>query len=79
LETPPVTESAFLADHTFLYKTGFWKNFSMTSPETSYTKNVANKLRFLLVAHTTRFDIRFGRYRFLKSDYGAALILDRLM
>jgi hypothetical protein len=75
-ETRPVAESAFLVKHTFLYKTGFWQNFSMTSPETSYMKNVANELIFLLVTDTTRFDLRFGRYVFLKSDYGAELILD---
>jgi hypothetical protein len=51
----------------------------MTSPETSYTKNVANKLCFLLVTHMTRFDVRFGRYGFLNSGYGAKLILHRLM
>jgi hypothetical protein len=38
----------------------------MTYPETSYMKNVANALRFLLVTHMTRFDIRFGRYGALK-------------
>jgi hypothetical protein len=51
----------------------------MTSPETLYKKNVVNKLSFLLVAHTTHFDIRFDCYRFLKSDYDAKQILDRLM
>jgi hypothetical protein len=51
----------------------------MTSPETSYMKNVANELRFLLVTHMTRFNIWFHRYGFLKSGYGAELILDRLM
>jgi hypothetical protein len=51
----------------------------MTSPETSYMRNVANKLGFLLVTHTTRFNIRFGHYNFLKSGYGGELILDRLM
>jgi hypothetical protein len=78
-ETRLVAESAFLADHTFLYKTGFWQNFAMSSPETSYTKNVTNKLMFLVVTHTTHFDIWFAGYRFLKSGYGAELILDRLM
>jgi hypothetical protein len=34
----------------------------MTSPETSYTKDVANELSFLLVTHMTCFDLRFGRY-----------------
>jgi hypothetical protein len=51
----------------------------MTSPETSFTKNVADELSFLLVTHMSRFNIRFGRYGFLKSGYGAELILDRLM
>jgi hypothetical protein len=51
----------------------------MTSPETLYTKNVTDELRFLLVSHMTCFGIRFGHYRFLKSGYGAELIPDRLM
>jgi hypothetical protein len=51
----------------------------MTSPETSYTKNITNELSFLLVTRTTHFDIWFGRYKFLNSGYGAELILDRLM
>jgi hypothetical protein len=51
----------------------------MTSKEASYTKNVINKLSFLLVTHMTPFDLRFGRYGFLKSGYGAELILDRLI
>jgi hypothetical protein len=50
----------------------------MTSPETLYTKNVINELRFLLVMHTTCFDIRFGRYEFLKSGFNAGQILDKL-
>jgi hypothetical protein len=79
LETQLVAESAFLPDHTFLYKTGFWQNFAMTSPESSYMKNVTKEISFLLVTHTTHFDIWFGRYRFFKSGYGAELILDRLM
>jgi hypothetical protein len=29
----------------------------MTSPETLYTKNIANELRFLLVTHTTRHTV----------------------
>jgi hypothetical protein len=51
----------------------------MTSPETSYIKNVANELSFLLVTYMTHFNIQFGRYGFLKSGYCAELILDRLM
>jgi hypothetical protein len=49
----------------------------MTSPETLYTKNVTNKLRFLLVTHATCFDIRFGRYGILKSGFSSGQILDR--
>jgi hypothetical protein len=51
----------------------------MTSPETSYMKNITDELSFLLVTHMTHFNIRFGHYRFLKSGYGAELVLDRLM
>jgi hypothetical protein len=51
----------------------------MTSPETLYMKNVANKFSFLLVTHMTHFDLRYGRYGFLKSGYSADLILDRLI
>jgi hypothetical protein len=42
-------------------------DFAMTSLETSSMKIVANKLSFLLVTHTTYFDIRFGRYEILKT------------
>jgi hypothetical protein len=62
-ETRPVAESAFLADCTFLYKSSFWQDFAMTSPETSYTK---------------KLDIRFGPYGNLKSGFSSAQILDRL-
>jgi hypothetical protein len=50
----------------------------MTSPEAPYKKNIANKLSFLMVTRMTGFDIRFGLHGFLKSGYGAELILDRL-
>jgi hypothetical protein len=50
----------------------------MTSPETLYTKNVSNELSFLSVTHTTCFDIRFGRYGFLKSGFNTDQLLDRL-
>jgi hypothetical protein len=50
----------------------------MTSQETLYMKIVINELSFLLVTHVTCFDIRFGRYGFLKSVFCAGLILDRL-
>jgi hypothetical protein len=77
-ETRLVTETIFLADHTFLYKIGFWWNFAVTSPETLYMKNVTNKLSFLLVAHITHFDIRFGRYCILKSYFSSGQVMDRL-
>jgi hypothetical protein len=64
---------------TFLFQIGFWWISAMTSLETSYTKNVVNELSFLLVTHTTHFDIRFGRYGFLKPSYSVELIPDRLM
>jgi hypothetical protein len=44
-----------------------------------YTRNVTNKLSFLMVTHMTRFNIRFGRYGFFKSGYSAELIPGRLM
>jgi hypothetical protein len=50
----------------------------MTFPETSYTKNVTNKLSFLLVTHMTHFDIRFGRYSILKSCFSSGQVMDRL-
>jgi hypothetical protein len=50
----------------------------MTSLETSHTKNVVNKLRFLLVTHTTHFGIRFGRYGILKSYFSSRRVNDRL-
>jgi hypothetical protein len=50
----------------------------MISPETSYTKNVANELSFLLVIHTARFDIWFGCYSILKSGSSFGQIRDRL-
>jgi hypothetical protein len=77
-ETRLVAESAFLADHTFLYKTGFWQNFAMTSPEISYTKNIANELSFLLVTHTNCFAIWFGRYGALKICFSSGQVKDRL-
>jgi hypothetical protein len=78
-ESRPVAESAFLAYHTFLYKTGFWKFFAVTCLETPYTKNITHELSFRMVTHMTHFDIRFRRYGCFKSGYGAELILDRLM
>jgi hypothetical protein len=69
----------FWTDLTFQDKSGFWRNFSMTSREILYTKNAMNELFFLLVTHTSYFDTRFGRYGFLKSGYGADQILDRLV
>jgi hypothetical protein len=50
-----------------MYQTGSWRNFAMTSQETSRMKKVTNELSFPLVTHTTRFGIRFSRYGILKS------------
>jgi hypothetical protein len=47
-------------------------------PETLNTKDVANERSFLLVTHTTSFDIQLDRYEFLNSDFAAEQILDRL-
>jgi hypothetical protein len=41
-------------------------------------KNVVNELSVLLVTHTTYFDIQFGRYSILKSDFSSGQILDSL-
>jgi hypothetical protein len=49
----------------------------MTFPETLYMKNAANKHEIAPVTHTVYSDTRFGCYGFLKSGYGAELILDR--
>jgi hypothetical protein len=51
----------------------------MTSPEILYTKNVVNELNFLLVTHTTCFDIRFDRDEFLKLGFSVGQILNRLV
>jgi hypothetical protein len=59
----------FWADLTFLYKSGFWQNFVMTSPKTWYTKIAVNKPSFLLVTHMICFDIQFDHYEFLKLGY----------
>jgi hypothetical protein len=50
----------------------------MTSPETLNTKVVVDKLRFLLVSHTTYSDARFDSYGIVKSGQGAENFLDRL-
>jgi hypothetical protein len=62
-----------------MYKSSFWKNFALTSPETLYTKHAVNELSFLVVTHTTCFDIRFDRYEFLKLGFSVGQILDRLV
>jgi hypothetical protein len=77
-ETRSVAKTIFLADHTYLYKTGFWRNFAMTSPESSHTKNVTNELSFPLVTHTTHFSIRFGCYGNLKPCFTSRHVMDRL-
>jgi hypothetical protein len=77
-ETRPDAEITFLADHTFLYKTGSWQKNSMTSPEISHKKNVANEFSFLLITHTTHFDIQLCRYGILKSYISSGHVMDRL-
>jgi hypothetical protein len=69
----------FWADWTFLYESGFWLNFTMTSSETLYMNNVVNKLSFLPVTHMTCFNVQFSRYGFLKLGFSAGQILDRLV
>jgi hypothetical protein len=49
----------------------------MTSPETSHMKHVVNELRFLLVTHTTHFNIRFGHYGNLNSYFSSGHAMDR--
>jgi hypothetical protein len=68
----------FWAELSFQYKSGFWQNFAMTLPETFYTKYVANEPSFLLVTHTTNFNIQINQYEFFKSGFAAEQILDRL-
>jgi hypothetical protein len=76
-ETRPVAKTIFLADHTYLYKTGFWRKFAMTFPETSHMKNVTNDLSFLLVTHMTHFNKRFSCYGILKSCSSSEHVKDR--
>jgi hypothetical protein len=78
LEPQPVAKTIFLADHTYLYKTGFWQNIVMTSPEALHTKNVANELSFPLVTHMTHFNKWFGCYGILKPCFSSGHDLDRL-
>jgi hypothetical protein len=68
----------FWADCTFRHKSGFWQNFSITSPETLYTEKVVNELSFMPVTQMTCFYTWFGHYRFLKSGSSADQVLDRL-
>jgi hypothetical protein len=78
LEIGRIAESGKIwVDYSFRHKSGSWQNFAMTSPETLYMKNAINEHRFTLVTHMAYSNTRFGRYRFLKSGYGAELILDR--
>jgi hypothetical protein len=68
-----------LADHTFQHKTGFWRNLTMTSPETPNTEFAFNKLSFLLITHTAYSAAWFDSYEILKSGQGAEYFLDRLV
>jgi hypothetical protein len=57
-----LSENGRAAELTFCHKSGFCQNFTMTSPETMYTKVAINELSFLLVTHTTYSDERFDSY-----------------
>jgi hypothetical protein len=48
----------------------------MTFLETLHMKNAVNEHSFTPVTHTAYSDTQFGRNGFLKSGYGAELILD---
>jgi hypothetical protein len=50
----------------------------MTSPKTSYMKNIANEHKFLLATHMTRFNIRFGRYSALNFYFSSGQAMDIL-
>jgi hypothetical protein len=50
----------------------------MTLPEALYTKDATNEPSFLPVIHMTSFDIEISQYEFLKSDFAAEQILDKL-
>jgi hypothetical protein len=49
------------------------------TPRKFVYKNVVNELNFLPVTHMTYFDIQFGCYEFLKSDFRTDQVLDRLV
>jgi hypothetical protein len=63
--------------YNFQHKSGFWRTFAMTFPETLHTKNAVDKHSFTLFTHMAYSDTQFDRYGFLKSGYGAELIPDR--
>jgi hypothetical protein len=64
---------------TFPDKSAFWRNFSMTSPETLHTKDVINEVISLLITHIAYFGIRFDCYDFFNSGFTAGQFLDRLV
>jgi hypothetical protein len=49
----------------------------MTFPESLHMKNAVDEHNFMSVTHMAYYDTRFRRYWFLKSGYGAELILDK--
>jgi hypothetical protein len=64
----------FWTDSTFQHKSGFWRNFAMTSAETLNTKVAINELRFPLVTHTVLSDEWVDSYGILNSGQGAELV-----
>jgi hypothetical protein len=71
-------ESEFWPDSTFRPKSGFWQNFTMTSPETLNSKVAVHELSFLLVIHMVYSDAQFDRYEILKLGRGDENFLDIL-
>jgi hypothetical protein len=58
-------ELKFWADYTFQHKSGFRRNFAMTSQETLNTKFSVKELSFTLVTHTVDSDAQFDSYKIL--------------
>jgi hypothetical protein len=63
-ETRLVAKSEFLGRLDVPVWIRFWQNFAMTTPEMCIHKMSVHELSFLLVTHSTCFDIRFGCYEF---------------
>jgi hypothetical protein len=60
-------------DCTFRHKSGFWRKFAMTSPESLHINISINELSFPLVTHIDHSNTRFGSDELLKTEQGAEL------